>query len=205
MLFISLQDIYHYVTEHWLEIIAVVFSIAGVWLTALEKTINWPLNIIASAIYVYIFYVSGIYMDALLSVFFVVFSFYGWYQWLYGGDNKAQLQISKTSLKLAFILLLIGIPLTFGFTQLLTHYTNSTIPYLDSVTTVLSLIATWMAAKKHIENWLVWIIADSIYVVEYVVKDLYLTAVLYFIFTMLAAYGYYEWNKQLKKLSALPL
>ncbi|HWY97518.1 MAG TPA: nicotinamide riboside transporter PnuC [Bacteroidia bacterium] len=205
MLFISQQDIYHYIAEHWLEIIAVALSIAGVWLTALEKIINWPINIIASAVYVYIFYISGIYLDTGISVFYISFGFYGWYYWLYGGSNKKQVEISKVSVKELFTLIAMGIPITIGLAVLLIHFTNSTIPYLDSSTTVLSLIATWMAAKKHIENWLVWIIADSIYVVEYIIKDLYLTALLYFIFTVLAAYGYFEWNKQLKKLSALPL
>ncbi|HSY76821.1 MAG TPA: nicotinamide riboside transporter PnuC [Bacteroidia bacterium] len=205
MLFISLQDISNYIHEHWLEIIAVLFSIAGVWLTALEKIINWPVNIIASAIYVYVFYSSGIYLDTGISVFYIIFGFYGWYYWLYGGNNNKEVEISKVQLKEILLLFTIGIIITIGLAVLLIHFTNSTIPYLDSSTTVLSLIATWLAAKKHIENWLVWIVADSIYVIEYIIKDLYLTALLYFIFTVLAAYGYYEWNKQLKKLSVLPL
>jgi nicotinamide mononucleotide transporter len=202
MLFLSPHDISQYLTEHWLEVCGMLLSIAGVWFTALEKIINWPINIIASVIYVYIFYTSGIYLDTGISVFYIVFGFYGWYEWKYGGNNRQHLDVSKTSVKTSLILIAIGVVATILFAQILIHYTNSTIPYLDSVTTVLSLIATWMAARKHIENWLVWIVADSIYVAEYIIKDLYLTAVLYFIFTVLALWGYIEWKKQLRILSA---
>ncbi len=202
MLLISLHDITQYFTEHWLEVIAVLLSIAGVWLTALEKIINWPINIIASAIYIYIFFNTGIYLDTGISLFYVVFSFYGWYQWLYGGKNKTEIAISNIDNKTIGMILLISIPVTVGLIEIMIHYTDSTVPYLDSITTVMSLAGTWMMAKKHIENWLVWILADSIYVAEYIIKGLYLTALLYFIFTLLALYGYIEWKKQLKVLYA---
>ena len=196
-----LNDLCLYLSAHWLEVLGVILSIAGVWLTALEKVINWPIGIVASAMYVYIFYASGIYGDAWLSVFYVVIGFYGWYEWLYGGRNKEELPISVTSRKTFFVLGLIFIPSYIIVYIMLTH-AGSTIPFLDTVTTVLSLIGTWMMARKLIENWLLWIFADLLYVIEYLVKGLYLTAVLYFIFTILAVYGYYEWKKHLKKLPA---
>jgi nicotinamide mononucleotide transporter len=92
-------------------------------------------------------------------------------------------------------------PLTVVSAYLLKHFFNSTIPYFDATTTILSLIATWMAAKKHIENWLVWILTDLIYIPEYLIKHLYHTALLYFIFTLLAVYGYFEWRKLQKESS----
>src|SRR5665213_1585638 len=119
MLIISFHDISTYFTEHWLEVIAVILSIAGVWLTALEKIINWPINIIASAIYIYIFFNTGIYLDTCISVFYVVFSFYGWYQWLYGGKNKTEIAISKIDNKTIGMILLISVPVTAGLIEIM--------------------------------------------------------------------------------------
>ncbi|HTA84273.1 MAG TPA: nicotinamide riboside transporter PnuC [Bacteroidia bacterium] len=202
-----------YIQQNWFELTALVISILGVWLTALEKTINWPVNILACVLYGIVFYNSGIYLDASLQLFFIVFGVYGWYMWTKGGTQGGELRITKMPGKTYLVLLGIGIPSVFLLVWLLPHLTEwltallhiavakSTIPYFDSTTTVLSLIATWMAAKKYIENWLLWIITDLIYVPEYVIKDLYATAILYFIFTLLAVYGYFEWRKLKRKLT----
>jgi nicotinamide mononucleotide transporter len=198
MLFITVTDISNYFTEHWLEVLAVMFSIAGVWLTALEKVINWPVNIIGCAIYVYVFFTNKIYLDMGISVFYVVFSFYGWHEWLYGGKNKQAIEISYMSKRALGLIVLLCIPCIIGLGELMKHYTDNTVPFLDSTTTIMSLAGTWMMARKHIENWLVWILADSIYIAEYVIKGLYPTALLSFIFTLLAIFGYYEWKKLMK-------
>jgi nicotinamide mononucleotide transporter len=191
-----------YIQQNWFELTALVISILGVWLTALEKTINWPVNILACVLYGILFYLSGIYLDASLQIFFIVFSIYGWYLWTRKDSNKHEtLLISNISLKTFLILITIGMPVTVLSAYILGHFFNSTIPYFDATTTVLSLIATWMAAKKHIESWLVWILTDLIYIPEYLIKHLYPTALLYFIFTLLAVYGYFEWRKLRKKSS----
>lgn len=198
MLLLTLTDIINYLAEHWLEVTAVIFSIAGVWLTALEKVINWPVNIIGCSIYTYIFFTNKIYLDTGISVFYVVFSFYGWYEWLYSGKDKHAIEISHLNIRAMGLLIIICVPATIGLGELMKHYTDNTVPFLDATTTILSLAGTWMMAKKHIENWLVWIIADSIYIAEYVIKGLYPTALLSFIFTLLAIYGHYEWKKLMK-------
>ncbi|HTB05450.1 MAG TPA: nicotinamide riboside transporter PnuC [Bacteroidia bacterium] len=191
-----LEAIRLYITQSYLELIAVILSIAGVWLTAKEKVINWPIAIIACAIYVYIFFKDNLFGDASLQIFYVIISFYGWYEWLYGGKNHKELFISRTPLKLLIVLALISIPLSIclGF---IISYTKSTVPYWDGITTGLSLLGTWMMAKKYIEHWLVWIITDILYIALYIIKELYLTAVLSLIFTLLAVYGYYAWKKQI--------
>jgi nicotinamide mononucleotide transporter len=191
-----LEAIRLYIAQSYLELIAVILSIAGVWLTAKEKIINWPIAIIACAIYVYIFYKDNLFGDASLQVFYVGISFYGWYEWLHGGKNNEELLISKTPMKLLIIFALITIPAGLCLGLLLSH-TQSNVPYWDGITTSLSLIGTWMMAKKYIENWLIWIFTDMLYVILYIIKDLYLTAILYFIFTLLAFYGYYAWRKQI--------
>jgi nicotinamide mononucleotide transporter len=202
----SIHHIWHftsvYFQNNWFEITGMVLAIVGVWFTALEKIINWPIGIVSCIIYGILFYNAGIYADAVLQVFFIVSGVYGWYLWAKGKNKSNGLPITSIPVKTLLILTGLAIPCVFGMAFILHRYTSSTIPYFDAVTTVLSLIATFMAAKKHIENWLVWILADLIYVAEYFIKDLYPTAVLYIIFTGLALYGYVEWRIHLKKLYA---
>jgi nicotinamide mononucleotide transporter len=191
-----LESLWQYVIEDKTEVIAFILSVAGVWLTAREKIINWPVNILACIASVYLFYRDALYGDAALNVFFIVMCIYGWYEWVYGGKNKTELHISKAEIKTLGILFALTIPVSFALGLILSH-TNSTVPYFDGITTALSLAATWMAAKKLIENWLVWLFTDIIYVAMYSIKHLYLFSVLYFIFTLLAVYGYLAWRKQI--------
>jgi nicotinamide mononucleotide transporter len=192
-----LDDCLQYIAQNKLEVFVVILSILGVWLTAKEKIITWPVGIVSCAVYAYIFFKDALYGDSSLQVFYVLISFYGWYEWLYGGEKDDKLHISKASVKTLILLLILCIPSTILIRMLLS-LTNSNTPYLDSITTALSLAATWMMAKKLIENWLVWIFTDAIYVALYIIKHLYLTSLLYFIFTLLAVYGYYVWKKQIK-------
>ena len=186
-----------YLAQNKLEIFAVLLSIAGVWLTAKEKVITWPVGIVSCAIYAYIFFKDALYGDSSLQVFYVVISFYGWYEWLYGGLKNDKLHVATASVKTLILLAALCIP-GFLLIRMLLSLTNSNTPYLDSITTALSLAGTWMMAKKLIENWFVWIFTDIIYVGLYIIKHLYLTSLLYFIFTLLAVYGYYVWRKQLQ-------
>jgi len=139
MLLITLTDISQYLNEHWLEVLAALLSIVGVWLTALEKVINWPVNIIGCAIYVYVFLNSKIYLDTGITIFYVVFSIYGWYEWLYGGKNKQAIEINHISLRTLGLLVLLCVPATIGLGELMKHYTDNTVPFLDSTTTIMSL------------------------------------------------------------------
>lgn len=198
MLFITPHDIVIYLTRHWLEILAAVISIAGVWLTAWEKAINWPISIIGCFLSVLILLTKKQYGDMALSVFYILFSFYGWYEWLHGGKNKQAIEISRINFKTLLIFTLITIVCTWGLYSFMKYFTDNSIPFLDSATTVFSLSCTWMMAKKYIENWLLWIVIDATYIVQYTVTDLYPFAILSFIFTLLAVYGYFEWKKLMK-------
>jgi len=197
-----LQTCWQYIIDNRLEVLAFILSIAGVWFTAKEKVINWPIGIVACIVYTYLFYKDSLFGDAALNVFYVVIGFYGWYEWLYGGKDKQALSISKAPIKTLLILVAITIPAGIIFGLILTH-TSSNVPYLDGITTALSLAATWMQARKLIESWLLWIVTDLLYLAPYIIKQLYLTSVLYFIFALLAVYGYYLWKKELKHLSVV--
>ncbi|MEO6884055.1 MAG: nicotinamide riboside transporter PnuC [Bacteroidia bacterium] len=182
-----------------MEISATLITIIGIWLAAKANSWNWLFSIVASAVYTYIFFHSQLYGDATLNFIFIILSFYGWYEWVFSGIKNNSLKISsvKKNKKIIFTLCLSFIVGAI-FTIWLLKKTNTNVPYLDGITTVLSLIATWMSAKKIIENWIIWIFTNTIYIGIYYYKHLYPTAVLYFILALLAIYGMYEWKKIMK-------
>lgn len=183
----------------YIEIAGTFFGILGVWLTIKQNILCFPAGIINVGLYAYLFFSAKLYADAGLQIIYIALLFYGWLQW----QNKTtakEPEVTKTEKPLLIIFLITGIGATFFLGTFLYSKTDASLPYLDALTTVMSLIAQWMIAKKKIENWLIWIAADVIYVGMYIYKSLYLTSGLYFIFILLAVFGYLEWKKSLKKI-----
>lgn len=149
--------------------------------------------------YIYIYIEAKLYADMSLQVYYLIISFYGWYLWLFGvhkNHKHSALTVSKASWKLLATLGLISIVLFFLIAWILVNFTNSDLPYWDSFTTSLSFVATWMLARKILENWLIWIVVDAVSVAIYIYKDLYPTAILFLFLTFLAYVGYKKWEKE---------
>lgn len=169
----------------------------------------WPFGILTSSLYIYIFYISSLYADMGLQVYYVLISFYGWYHWVHGvNHNKdSNLSISTLSGSLALKLLLILFVIYWIIVFILLKgpayfdMPPSDLPYWDAFTTSVSIIATWMLARKIIEHWIAWIIVDSVSFGLYIYKELYITVVLFLIYTILAFVGFYKWKKDLIKTS----
>ncbi len=152
------------------------------------------------SMYIYIYIEARLYADMSLQVYYLVISFYGWYMWLFGSkenEHRSELHVSSSSRRLLLFLGIITVFLFFGIAWFLVLFTNSDLPYWDSFTTSLSFVATWMLARKKIENWLIWIAVDAVSVGIYVYKDLYPTAVLFLFLTLLAIVGYKKWKQDL--------
>ena len=200
-----------------LELIGTGFALVSVWLTTRQNIWCWPVSIICPLIYIFIFYESKLYADSGLQVFYVAVSFYGWYEWLYGKKDEEEgiekhlvsgetgalyngqsLRVSKASGMMWLSTLVIGSIITVGMALLLQR-TDSTMPWIDAGATAFSLVATWMVARKVLENWVYWIVIDAVYVGMSIYKGLYITGGQYFIFTVLAAYGYWEWKKEMER------
>ena len=180
-----------------LELTGTVFGITGVWLTVKKNSWCFPTGIVNVTLYAWLFYQSKLYADALLQLVYIVLLIYGWYEWTRGNKMANQLPVSRTSGKLR-IFLFLGICIaTAGVGTFFRNNTDASLPYVDSLTASMSLVAQWMVAKKKIENWLVWIVADVIYISMYITKHLYLTSLLYFIFIILAVIGWQLWKKEL--------
>ncbi len=185
-----------------LETAAVVFGIVSVYLSVRENIWSWPTAIVNVTLYIFVFYRARLYADMALQVVYIGISVYGWYQWLHGGRGKGQLAVSRGTPRLAVILVGIGIFATALIGAVLSRYTNAALPWLDSATTTTSLIAQWMMARKILENWVVWVAVDVVYIGMFVYKSLVLTALLYAAFLVLSAMGYFQWRKTLKTSTA---
>ncbi|SDK61978.1 nicotinamide mononucleotide transporter [Catalinimonas alkaloidigena] len=188
--------------ENWLgmsglEIVAAVISIMGIWLGTRQSLWSWPLAIVASGLYAVVFFDVRLYADMVLQVFFMTLSGYGWYAWRFGG--KAQTPLLPSWMPSRFWPWLVGIAVvTTGLAgYLLRRFTDADLPYFDAGTTAVSLIAQWMLARKYLENWLVWLGVDVVYVGVYYYKGLYPTLVLYALLIGLAWFGYRSWRKAL--------
>ena len=178
-----------------LEILGFITGAICVYLNTQQNVWGWFFGIVNAVLYTFVFLDARLYADMSLQGYYFFTSIYGWWMWLYGGKNHQALPVSRTPAKLygLFIGLFVVATASWGF--LLNRYTDASLSYLDSALTAASLLGQWMMARKYLENWLVWIVADVCYVGMYLYKELHLTALLYAIFLGLAVVGYLQWRK----------
>lgn len=189
-----------WVSTNYIELIAASLGLIAISLQIKQNIWYWLVSIVMVSLYIYVYIQAKLYADMSLQIYFLVISFYGWYYWLYGNkkNKKKEATVSKINKKSYIIISLIAIVFFWGIAWILKSYTDSDVPYWDSFTTTLSFIATWMLARKYIENWLVWIVADFVSIGIYIYKGLYPTTVLFIVLTILAFVGYSHWLKDLK-------
>ncbi|MGH2927719.1 MAG: nicotinamide riboside transporter PnuC [Solirubrobacteraceae bacterium] len=166
----------------------------GVWLQALESHWNWPIQLVSSAIYVFVFFGAHLYADTTENQIDVVLYGLGWYWWLLGGNRHQRLEIGHLSWRLAGVMAVIGVAGSAVLTEVLIRVHDSA-PLLDATTTVASLIATFLMGRKLMEAWWLWILVNLVYIVLYLVRDLQLTAVLYLLFAIFSVIGLFGWKR----------
>lgn len=180
----------------WLEWAGVISGTLCVWLAAKNIIWNWPAAIISVLIYIFIFFESKLYADMGLQVYFLAMNIYGWYFWSRKKENSDDTtpvtQISKGEILwgIAGVVLFTGI---IGY--LLHNHTDASFPFIDSFCTACSVVAQVFLARKVLQNWLIWIFVDAIYVAVYFSKGLYATGCMYALYIYIAAMGYYAWKK----------
>ncbi|MCC9137224.1 nicotinamide riboside transporter PnuC [Pontibacter silvestris] len=179
------------------EAVGWITGIACVWLAAKQNVWTWPLGIVSTGLYVVVFYSVRLYADMGLNAFYFITSIYGWYIWLYGGKNHTGRKVGRVRKKEMLLLSVTGLIFTLGLGYFLENYTDADLSYTDSATTAVSLVGYWMMAKKQIENWVVWLVVDVVYVGVYAYKGLYLTSFLYFIYLILCIKAYADWKEEL--------
>ena len=184
---------------HYVEILGVIFSILYLFFSIRQNILLWPLGIASALLYMVVFYQSKFYADMGLNGYYVVISIYGWFLWRRGsGEGGSGLPVSRLGKRNALILLVITAAAFAGIGLILDRYTDSPVPYWDAFTTAVSFTATWMLARKILENWILWIIVDAVSMGLYLYRGLYPTLLLFAIYTTMAVIGYMKWFRAYK-------
>ena len=186
----------------WLEVVAFVLALANIACNVFEIHWGWPLTVVASALYVWLFYASKLYGEAGVNVFFAVAAVWGWRQWLRGQrrGSGAPLQVARLELAGVTLTALAWIGLWIAFAFLLRAVTDSDVPWADGFVTAGSVVGTVLLGRKFIANWPVWLIVNAASVALFIYKGLHLTVALYVIFFLLAIWGWICWTKRLPAL-----
>lgn len=181
----------------WIEPVAVVVTLAAVWLTTRQSIWCWPLALVSVTLYGVVFYEARLYADMGLQALYFALALYGWWAWLHGGEAGGELRVSLASGRLRWILLLAGALAGVTLGQTLSRLTDAALPFMDSLLTAFSVIAQWMQTRKLLEAWLVWLAVDVLYVAMFLYKGLVPTAGLYAVFLALAAAGFARWRRSM--------
>jgi nicotinamide mononucleotide transporter len=191
--------------SYW-EVIAVFLGIAYLLLAVRESLWCWHAAFVSTAIFLYLFWQVDLLMESALQVYYLVMAVYGWWKWQGGGSDiegqAKSLPIStwsarKHGLAIGGVLLV-----SIVSAVLLNQYTQAALPLLDSFTTWGSILTTWMVTRKILENWLYWLVIDSVSIYLYLDRGLYLTALLFLAYLVIVIFGYRKWLLHYRETSS---
>jgi nicotinamide mononucleotide transporter len=197
-----------WISSHYIEVFGAVTGIIYVILEIRQNIWLWPVGIVTSAVYIWIFFANKFYADMSLQGYYLVISVMGWYWWRRGtglkkegekgrvGEReKKELNVTRVNFKtgviLAIVFVFLYLVMFFGLSRL----TDSPVPEWDSFITSLSIVATWMLARKIYEHWLLWIVVNSVSAVLFIWRGLYPTVILYLVYCIMSFVGFVEWKK----------
>lgn len=197
--------------ERIFEIFGTIVGLVYIWLEYKASIYLWIASIIMPAIYIFVYYKAGLYADFGINIYYLLAAIYGWVTWRYGGFLRSKLlhqeqpSAKKPDLPITHIPLRYLLPMTavfavafVGIAWILINFTDSNVPWYDSFTTAMSIIAMWMLARKYVEQWWAWIAVDVVCVGLYIYKGLYSTSALYAIYVIIAIFGYLKWRRMMK-------
>jgi nicotinamide mononucleotide transporter len=203
-----------WISNNYIEVFGAVAGIIYVFFEIRQKIWLWPVGIVTSAVYVWVFFTSKFYADMTLQGYYLVISFLGWYWWRRseGAKNEAarerrgelnegekeELQVTRLKLRTGVMLTIVFVLLFFGMWLILTRLTDSPVPLRDSFVTSLSIIATWMLARKIFEHWYLWIVVNFVSALLFLTRGLYPTVILYLVYGVMSFVGLIEWKKTIK-------
>jgi len=177
------------------ELLAVVFGLAYVLLAAKESLWTWLFAFLSTIIYTVIFWEGALLSSSLLNFYYMGMAVYGFILWRSGGEQGEELAVSQWSVKKHMTIILSGIFFTLILGTLSANFTEANYPYIDTFVMVFSVIATWMLAKKVLENWFYWMVVDSVAIVLYWKSGYLATIILFVLYVVLAVYAYINWKR----------
>ena len=179
-----------------LEIVSVVFGLVYVVLATRENIWCWPAAFIGTGTAVFLFWDASLVMESALNVYYLAMAIFGWWQWRAGGHNNSGLLISSWKGRQHLIAISLISVLTLVSCYLLSTRSAAALPYVDSFTTWSAVITTWMVARKILQNWLYWIVIDLVAMWLFSERGLYLYALLFLLYSLIAVIGHFQWNKK---------
>ncbi|MAJ98909.1 MAG: nicotinamide mononucleotide transporter pnuc [Flavobacteriales bacterium] len=185
------------VETSFIEFVAVFSTTIYVFLAAKRMLLCWLFAFIGSSLFVYLCYISQLYIESILQLFYVVMAVIGWLSWK--DLNSNHFNIKKWSFYKHLIIIIFSSIITLNLGFIFDKYSNQVNPYIDAGTTCFSLVATYMVTKKIIGNWIYWIFIDLVSMYLYAERSYYLTAVQYGVFSLLALYGFITWQNEYKR------
>lgn len=188
-----------YLIDNWIEITGSILSLVYLFLSVRQNIWLWIFGFASSALYIAVFFQSKFYADMSLQVYYLVVSVYGFLHWTLkkqasGGND---LPVVSVNGKQVMMLSLAAVVIWAIYYFVLSNFTDSDVAFPDSITTALSIVATWMLARKILEHWLIWIFVDAFSALLYLYKELYFTTGLFVVYTIMAIIGYLRWRKDL--------
>jgi nicotinamide mononucleotide transporter len=190
----NLASIGAYFAANWIELAGFLTTWIGIWLTTKRLLICWPVILAADIFYLVVFYQARLYSDALLQVFFIAFTLYGWWHWWRGIRQQGAVLVVPLRVR-GWIMGLVAGAIGAWLLGSLMVRLGAALPRLDAALTSYSLVASWWQARKHTANWILWIAIDGVYIGEYAYKNLWLTAVLSVGLVALAVLGLRDWQR----------
>jgi len=206
-----------WISNNSIEVFGAVTGIIYVFLEIRQTIWLWPVGIVTSTVYIWVFFVSKIYADMSLQVYYLIISVLGWYWWVSGSGKgvkkqgggqsteaengrmvegeKEELQVTRLKLRTGIVLAVVFVILYIAMWLVLTRLTDSPVPVRDAFITSLSIIATWMLARKIYEHWYLWIVVNFVSAVLFLARGLYPTVILYIVYGIMSFAGLIEWKK----------
>ena len=187
--------IFELIDQYWVEALAAILAIIYLLLAVQQDVKCWSAAILSSSLYFYVMYSAGLYMEAYLQIFYIIMAIYGWSQW-YNPKSEEQVFVVRTwKINQHFLVIFLIVSMAYLSGSLLNIYTSAAFPFIDSLTTWGAIFATYMVAKKLLENWVYWFVIDSISVMLFMSRGLILTSLLFFIYLFIIYFGYKKWTK----------
>jgi len=184
-----------------LEVVAVVAAVAYLVLAIRQNIACWFFALLSTAIYIWLFIEARLYMESVLNGFYFLMAVYGWWSWRSGGTHTLPVSTRSPRLHAAALAGITLLAVVNG--ALLERYTDAAYPYVDSATTWAALWATWLVARKVLENWWYWLVIDLVSIVIYWSRGLELTALLFVVYVIMIPFGYLAWRRSLHETRGL--
>ena len=182
------------------EITAALLGVAYVILAAKESLWTWVFGFASTLIYTVIFWEGALVSSSLLNFYYMLMAIYGFYIWQKGKENE-ELKITSYSFLKNLKFIVTGLLFSIVIGYLSNTYTDAKLAYMDAFVLSFSVLATWMLTQKVLENWLYWLVIDSVAIVLYWKMDYLATVMLFVVYIVLGVYAYITWRKEFRRKS----